>query len=150
MKKRLSLRRLFILSIALMICQFSSAILLGQTTTSTIEGYVKDANGAVVTGATVKAAGSTVGTERTATTDANGFYRLAALPAGTYTVTVSQSGFATSTSSIELTVNRTATLDVQMQVGNVVGSVNVTGENTLLEPTTSSAGQTITPRQIQD
>ena len=121
-----------------------------QTTTSTIEGTVTDANGAVVAGATVKASGTTLAAERTATTDAEGSYRLAALPAGTYTVTISQSGFASSASSIELTLNRTATFDVQMQVGSGTAQVDVTNELPLLEPTGSSTGTTVTPGQILD
>ena len=119
-----------------------------QTTTSTIEGTVTDANGAVVAGATVKASGTTLAAERTATTDAEGFYRLVALPAGTYTITISQAGFAASTSNVELTLNRAATFDVQLQVGSGTAQVDVTNELPLLEPNAASTGQTITPRQI--
>ena len=119
-----------------------------QTTTSTIEGTVTDANGAVVAGATVKASGTTLAAERTATTDAEGFYRLVALPAGMYTITISQAGFAASTSNIELTLNRAATFDVQLQVGSGTAQVDVTNELPLLEPNAASTGQTITPRQI--
>jgi len=122
-----------------------------QTTTSTIEGTVTDANGAVISGATVTARGDTLATERNATTNAEGFYRLTALPAGTYVVTISQGGFATSTSDIELTLNRTAPLDIQLQVGTVGGDqVEVTNELPLLEPNASSTGATITPKEIQD
>lgn len=141
---------LIVLSLMLLLFQLSMPVATAQTTTSTIEGTVTDANGAVIAGATVKASGTTLATERTGTTDADGFYRLTALPAGTYTVTISHTGFAANASNIELTLNRTARFDVQMQVGNVVGDVNVTGELPLLEPTASSTGATITPRQIQD
>src|ERR1044071_4684489 len=86
---------------------------VAQTTTSNIEGMVKDPRGAVVSGAQITAASSSLGVERTTSSDENGFYRIAALPAGTYTVTVSGSGFANSTfENVELTVNRTLTLDV--------------------------------------
>lgn len=122
----------------------------GQTTTSTIEGVVTDPNGAAIAGATVKVTGSTLATERTATTDSNGVYRITALPAGTYTVTTSQSGFATNTSQIELTLNRTATFNFQLQVGTIGTDVTVTDVLPLIEPNASSTGSTITPRQIQD
>jgi hypothetical protein len=121
-----------------------------QTTTSTIEGIVTDANGAVIAGATVKASGTTLAAERTATTNAEGFYRLAALPAGTYAVAISQAGFATSTSNIELTINRVATFDVQLQVGSGTAEVTVTNQLPLIEPTASSTGTTVTPQQIRD
>src|SRR5687768_4276075 len=121
-----------------------------QTTTSTIEGTITDPNGAVIAGATVRASGTTLAAERTATTDADGFYRLAALPAGTYTVTVTQTGFTTSTSNIELTINRVATFNVQLQVGSGTTEVTVTNELPLIEPNTSSTGTTVTPQQIQN
>ncbi|NJM54291.1 MAG: carboxypeptidase regulatory-like domain-containing protein [Blastocatellia bacterium] len=97
----------------------------GQTTTSTIEGTVTDANGAVISGATVKTVGASL--ERSVTTDKEGFYRLVALPAGVYTITISQTGFANSTNKIELTLNRVAIFNTQLQVGGNVGEVSITG-----------------------
>ena len=86
------------------------SVVRSQTTTSTIEGTVTDPNGAVVSGATVKASGASLAAERSVVTDSDGFYRLVALPAGTYKVTVSRSGFNTAAYSVELTVNRTGVL----------------------------------------
>ena len=141
--------RLIVLVLALI--SWSSSV-SSQTTTSTIEGTVKDANGAVIPGAQVKASGNTLASERSVTTDDDGVYRLTALPAGTYTLTVSQTNFATSASNIELPVNRVVTLDVQLQVGSIVGAVaNVTSDALpLIEPNASSTGLTVTPKQIQD
>ncbi|HYJ90709.1 MAG TPA: TonB-dependent receptor, partial [Pyrinomonadaceae bacterium] len=124
--------------------------LSAQTTTSTIEGTVTDSNGAVIAGATVKATGTTLATERSATTDSQGFYRLTALPAGTYTLTISQSGFATEAYTVELTLNRVARFDAQLKVGgNVTGQVTVTSELPLLTSDTPATGMTVTPRQIE-
>jgi hypothetical protein len=120
-------------------------------TTSNIEGTVKDPRGAVVPGAEVKATSTSLAIERTATTDENGFYRITALAAGNYTVTVSATGFANSTiQNVELTLNRTIALDVQLEVGNVTGQINVTAETVLIDPTTAATGTTVTPRQIQE
>src|SRR6478735_8136 len=88
--------KIIILSLVFLLFQFSASVSTAQTTTSTIEGTVIDPNGAAVAGATVKANGATLETERTATTNTDGFYRLPALPAGTYTITVSQTGFSQS------------------------------------------------------
>lgn len=120
-------------------------------TTSNIEGTVRDPRGAVVPGAQIKASSTSLAVERTATSDEDGFYRIAALPAGIYTVTVSGSGFANSAfQSVELTVNRTITLDAQLEVGSVTGQINVTAEAVLIDPTTPATGTTVTPRQIRD
>src|SRR3954454_19630679 len=122
-----------------------------QTTTSTIEGTVTDPNGAVIAGATVTASGTTLATERSTTTDSDGYYRLTALPAGTYTVTVSQQGFSTTKYQVELTLNRVAKFDAQLKVGSTGGEqVTVTSELPLLEPNASSTGATITPQEIQN
>ena len=140
-----------LLFLTLFLAQPISHSLVAQTTTSTIEGTVTDANGAVVAGAEVKVSGTSLGAERSTTTNSEGFYRLAALPAGTYTLTFTGSGFETSRSSVELTINRTLTFDVQMKVGNVGEVVNVSSDTApLLEPNSSSTGATITPRQITD
>jgi outer membrane receptor protein involved in Fe transport len=106
----------------------------------------------VIAGAEIKLSGTTLASERTTRSDAEGFYRLTALPAGTYTLTVSQRGFASRTSRIELTLNRVVTFDAQLQVGNVAGEViDVrSDELPLLEPNASATGSTITPRQISD
>ena len=115
-------------------------------TTSNIEGTVKDARGAVVPGAEVKAASPVLAVTRSTTTDENGFYRITALAAGNYSVTVTATGFATSTiSDVELTLNRTLALDIQLEVGAVTGQINVTAETLLIDPTTAATGSTVTP-----
>lgn len=120
-------------------------------TTSTIQGTVRDPRGAVVAGAQVKVASPSLSLERTTTSDEDGFYRVAALPAGIYTVTVSATNFANSISeNLEVTVNRTLTLDVQLEVGNVNAQINVMADTQLIDSTSAATGATVTPRQIQD
>ena len=125
-------------------------VAIGQTTTSTIEGIIRDANGAVVSGAQVKATSPTLSTERTVVTDSEGFYRIVSLPAGDYTLTVNQTGFATHTSKLELTLNRTVVADIQLSVGHVGGVVTVGSEPPLINTDTPATGSTVTPRQISD
>ena len=120
-------------------------------TTSTIEGTVRDANGAVVAGATIKASGTALSTERSATSDSNGAFRITALPAGNYNVAASRSGFTTRVfDNVELTLNRILVLDVQLEVGAVEERVGITAAEQLLEPTASSTGGVVTKRQIVD
>jgi hypothetical protein len=57
----------------LFVALFLAGVLAGSAgaqTTSTIEGAVKDANGAVIAGATIKVSGSALSTERSVTSDA--------------------------------------------------------------------------------
>src|SRR5215203_2659877 len=97
-----------------------------QTTISTIEGTIRDAQGSVVAGAQVVVKSAALGIERTATSDASGFYRVTALPPGNYSMSVSHAGFETRTLDlIELTVNRTLSLDIPLEVGAVAGQVDI-------------------------
>src|SRR5215213_11068751 len=124
---------------------------LAQTTVSTIEGTIKDPQGSVVAGAQIVVKSATLGIERTATSDVEGFYRVTALPAGNYSLAITHAGFATRTfNDIELTVNRTLTLDIPLEVGAVQGQVDVVGYAQLLNPTSSATGATITPQQIRE
>lgn len=143
---------LTIVFLAVIILHVLSSSIAGQTTTSTIEGVVKDPKGAVVSGAQVTIKSEALAVEREATTNAEGFYRITALAAGSYSLSVSSSGFSTGNfSNVELTVNRTSTLDVQLEVGAVQSAqVNVTADVQAIDPTVSSTGATVTPRQIQD
>src|ERR1700688_3641109 len=70
--------------------------LSAQTFRGTILGTATDASGAVVGGAKVTVRNVATGLERTTETSADGSYALPELPIGTYTVTVTQTGFQTS------------------------------------------------------
>jgi Carboxypeptidase regulatory-like domain/TonB dependent receptor/TonB-dependent Receptor Plug Domain len=144
---------LLMLIFCALICQhFTAPVAIAQTTTATIEGTIKDAKGSVVAGSQVTARSSALGLERSTTSDDEGFFRITALPAGTYSLSVATSGFAPRTfDNVELTVNRTVTLDVTLEVGTVQGNVDVSADaQLLLDPTASSTGANITPRQILD
>ena len=69
--------------------------LSAQTFRGTILGAVTDPSGAVVPGAKVTVKNTGTGLERSTETSADGSYSLPELPIGTYTVTVTQSGFQT-------------------------------------------------------
>ena len=120
-------------------------------TTSTIEGSVTDRQGLAVVGAEVRLVGDTVGFDKTTMTDGNGNYQLAAVPAGTYRLTVWRSGFATKAfKNLDIALNRTFKFDVTLEVGTVQQQVEVSAVPPLLETSSSSEGATITPQQIVD
>src|SRR5450756_1001356 len=75
---------------------------LAQETTGAIQGTVTDPSGAIVTGAAVVATSDKLISKATTTTDSHGFYRLNALPPGTYTLTVDGSGMSAKATSIKL------------------------------------------------
>src|SRR5438552_15908510 len=91
-----------------------------QTPTGTILGSVKDAQGAVVPGATVTATNLGTQFSRNTVTDSAGEYALRLLPVGNYKLEVSIPGFKTFTQTgIQLEVGRNARLDATIELGAV-------------------------------
>src|SRR5258708_2783357 len=70
------------------------AAALAQSGTAAIAGIVKDASGSVMSGVTVEASSPALIENRTVVTDGSGQYKIVALPLGTYTVTMTLSGFS--------------------------------------------------------
>src|SRR5215204_523450 len=117
--------RLACLALALLV---SAAAAVAQTT-STLAGDVRDANGAAIPGAVVKAKSLETGRTSTATSDAEGHYTFAGLPVGPYEVRTDKSGFKHYLyERVTLTVNETATLDIDMQVAGAEEEVTVTSD----------------------
>ncbi len=122
--------------------------LCGQTT-STIQGTITDEQSAAIVGAQVTIANPALGISRQVATDSAGFYRVAGLSPGEYTVTVAKTGFSLQKSSnLEVTVNRTLVMNLTLRVATVASETTVEAAAPLLEPTASSTGGTITPTQI--
>jgi hypothetical protein len=112
-----------------------------QTPTGTILGSVKDAQGAVVPGATIVATQVDTKLSRQAVSDAEGEYALRLLPIGNYMVVVSIPGFKSFTQTgIALEVGRNARVDATLQLGAVEESVTVIGDSPLVD-TASAALQ---------
>ena len=95
-----------------------SASLMAQTFRGTILGTVTDASGAVISGASVMVKNVDTGQERSTQTSADGSYSVPELPIGTYTVTISQSGFQTSvTTNVVVDVASERRVDAALQGG---------------------------------
>ena len=120
-----------------------------QTDTATITGLVTDISGAAVVGATVQAINQDNGLEYNTQSSETGNYVLTALPIGNYDLTATSDGFQTLfRPNIPLNAGSRARVDVQLQVGSVTETVEVTAELPLLESETSSLGQAIENRTI--
>src|ERR1700682_3572447 len=73
------------------LCQ--NTVVHAQTANGSINGMVRDAKGASVSGAHVAARNVATNLTRTSTSDADGAYHLLELPVGSYEVTAEASGF---------------------------------------------------------
>src|SRR5688572_817628 len=128
-----------------------AATAFSQGTTTRITGTVTDAQGSPVTGATVtitRGGGTGV---LTAQTSDNGTYVFDLVPPGTYEVTVERAGFKkfVSTDNTAL-VNQPATINAQLEVGDVSATVQVVGSAEQVQTSTSgNLGGTVEQRTVE-
>ena len=115
----------------------------GQAAQSNLAGTVRDTTGAVLPGVTVEAASpALIERVRAVTTDSSGVYRIVDLRPGTYTITFTLPGFNTvRVESFELRADFTATVNAELNVGELNETISVTGEAPLVDvqSTTRSA-----------
>ncbi len=115
-----------------------------QEVTAAIVGTVTDPSGAPVKDADVTATDTARGTVWAAKTNDTGTYTLPRLPVGSYTVKVSAAGFSTAQiPAFTLVLNQTGRVDVQMKVGQVSETVEVTGAAPVLQTETTQVSTII-------
>jgi hypothetical protein len=124
--------------------------LSAQTFRGTILGTVTDPSGAVVAGAKVTVKNVGTGLERTTDTSADGSYALPELPIGTYTVTITLTGFQTAvTTGVTVDVAGERRVDAALKAGQVSTKVEVAGELLpQVETTSAELGGTLTAETI--
>jgi hypothetical protein len=117
----------------------------------TILGAITDQTGAAVAKAKVTLKNLGTNEERTLVSDERGDYTFPSLLPGAYQVTGEASGFKTQVvGNIQLEVNQTARIDLQLTVGEMVQRVEATASLQLLQTDTSEVGAVITNKQIVD
>ena len=145
-------------------CVFALAILLtalifailptnlqAQLTRGAIAGTIRDQSDSVVPGANVTVTNNGTKISRQATTNEDGFYRVGALDPGTYTVQIEKTGFSRAeNTNLEVTTATEVTLDINLQIGDVAASVDITAqtEAITLNKTNATVGTTIDTRRV--
>jgi hypothetical protein len=145
------MRKIIIAMIVLGVAALAGPTAFAQQTTGNITGRIVDAQGAAVPGVTVSGKNTQTGFTRVDVSDAEGVYRLNALPVGTYDLGAELQGF----SKVEnkgITVNVGQSLDVPMtmKVANMSETVTVTGESPLIETRSSSVGGVVDVARIEN
>ncbi len=115
-----------------------------------IQGVVKDSSGAVLPGVTVEVKAAATGATSTAITDGEGVYRFPALPPGTYEITAALQGFSTAkTSNVNLALGQLLRVNLDMSVGSLTESVQVTGEAPLIDVKQNASFSTVSREAIE-
>lgn len=123
----------------------------GQGQEAVIVGRVTDTSGAVLPGVTVTATSPSLQISQIAgTTNAQGEYRLPALPIGTYAVEYTLEGFQTlRRAGLRLTAGFTAQIDEVMSLGTLAETITVSGAAPVVD-VRSTSGRTQLTRETLD
>lgn len=126
-------------------------MLIGQVISGDVVGTITDASGAAVPNVTVTATNDATGVKTTVSANSAGEYRLTNLLAGTYTLTATASGFATTTlKDVAVVLNTTATQNMTLQIGQVATSVEVQEAAVTIDTSTAQIQNTYTTKQVAD
>src|SRR5712691_5235015 len=135
-------RKYQILSVFFLIALTVSAS--GQEFRATVNGRVTDPSGLAVPGVTVIVQNLQTNEAASAVTGDAGNYAIQFLRPGVYSVTAELPGFKKfMRDQVTLSVGQTATIDVQLEVGEVTEAVTVTSEAPLLDESKADSGMVI-------
>ena len=131
MKQRVFKKALLILSLALL----ATPLLIVHSAGGRIEGKVTDPKGAVIVGATVIVTDPITNQTFTAVTDQQGHYKVAALPAGSYSLTVSARGFSDARrDDVRVQDGALATVDLKLEIAPIEAAVTVASPKATGDP----------------
>ena len=138
--------------VVLLLCVafFTTIPVFGQAVNGTLLGTLTDSSGAVVAGAQITVTEVQTGIPHTTTSNASGNYVFPDLPPGSYNVTSEAHGFKKETrTNVRLDVNNTVRIDMEMQLGAVSETVEVSGEVPLLKTDRADVSQSIETIQTE-
>jgi hypothetical protein len=139
------------LLVAAMLLLAPAGSALAQFDSASVLGYAKDASGAAIPNSTVTLTNTATGIAKTATTDKDGKYEFDSVQIGTYTVKGEAPSFETTlTQPFLLQTDARQRVDLAMKAGSVSDVVTVTSAASQLETETSSQGQVIGTREVEN
>jgi hypothetical protein len=122
-----------------------------QLQTGTISGTVSDPQGAVVPGVAVEARNTGTNTTARATSNERGFFTMPGLAVGQYEINAQKTGFKRAVrAGIVLQVNQNAEVSFALEVGQVAETIEVTGQQILVDTGSATLGNVIENRRVSD
>ena len=136
---------------ALVIATIVASEAYAQSTTGTIQGSIRDEQGAVIPGATVTIRNVDTNFTRSVVSGADGAFRFPNLPVGDYTLVVDLTGFGRYTQEgIRLLLNQDAVAEVTLRPAAVAETVTVRADTPLLNTTNAEVGVRFDSRRISE
>ena len=120
-----------------------------QKSAADLVGTVRDASGGVVQGVEITLVDVNTGVSRSAVTNDLGVYNLISIPAGRYTLEAAFTGFKRKKiEGIILEVSQRTRIDIQMELGQMSDTVEVTGSAPLVNTESPTIGQVTDQKAI--
>jgi hypothetical protein len=126
----------------------SSRLAAQTNTTGDLTGTVTDPSGSVVPGAKVSLKDESKGTVQETTAGREGVYRFYLLTPSRYTVSVTATGFDSTTRHVDVLVGQIATANFTLTVGTSSTTVTVTEEAPLLQTDNGDTATSVTAQQV--
>ncbi|HEY7784046.1 MAG TPA: carboxypeptidase regulatory-like domain-containing protein [Pyrinomonadaceae bacterium] len=122
-----------------------------SSTAGNITGTVRDQQGAAVPDAEITIKEENTGAVRTVKTNDDGFFNAPSLPAGTYTLSTSPSGFKTTVAAgVQLHVSENKVVNLDLEVGQVSETVTVSSDTTPVETRSGEVSSLIAEKQVTE
>jgi hypothetical protein len=134
--------------IAVVVLCLAACVPAFSQTFGEITGEVKDATGALVPGVAVTVTNTATNAQRSTTSNEAGIYSFPSLAPGSYNVRAEKAGFKAYTAKIDVSVQQTVRLDLDMAVGSVAETVEVSGAVQLLTTENATLGTVIENKRI--
>jgi hypothetical protein len=139
----------FLFVIALLL--FGSRPLFAQMDTGSILGTVSDQTGAVIAGARVTLTNEGTGISLATVTGADGVFKFSPVKIGSYKLEVVAQGFQTTTTSgVTVDIGADVVQNFTIKPGSVTQSIEVSAAPPLLESQSSSVGQVVDSKSVND
>src|SRR5882762_3021575 len=128
-----------------------AATLAFAKVTGSISGTARDAQGAVITGATVQVRNLETSVVQTILSDSVGFYNFPALSVGHYEITFQKSGFSDyKKTALVINVDTSLQVDAEMHVGAAQQVISVEAAVAQVETRSAEMGEVISGKEMTD
>lgn len=125
------------------------SITLHAQQTGSIVGNVTDPSGAAVPDANITIVNTSTQSQRIVVSNGQGEYVASALPTGQYSITVERTGFRKlERTGLTLTTANTLTVDLELQVGSAMQTVEVSAQASLLQSQSGTVSALVDSKQV--
>ncbi len=137
--------------VALLLALASTPAFAQSSSTSSLSGVVVDTDGGAIPGATVVVKNNATSVTAEAVSNASGQFSFPGLDAGTYTVTVSLTGFKTFVANdVRLLAARPGSVTARLEIGALTETVEVKASTELVQTQSPAVTTTLSTEQLSE